>query len=170
MKRRSKIMSNNLATSYARSPREVQFLALLLFLFFSSFCSAEIYKWTDEKGQVHFSDKSDSSRPSDSVEIKVQINSYESVSYETLINDQENSGQEQDRNVIMYSTSWCKYCAKARRYFEASSIPFTEYDIEKDATAKQEYDELGAKGVPVILVGNKRMNGFSVSGFKAIYN
>ena len=28
---------------------------------------------------------------------------------------------------------------------------------------------LGATGVPVILVGKKRMNGFSVKGFQRIY-
>ena len=119
---------------------------------------------------MHFSDKSDASRPSDSVEVKVKINSYESVSYETVASDEETKSEEQNGGVIMYGTSWCKYCAKARRYFESSNIPFTEYDIEKNAAAKLQYDELGAKGVPVILVGNKRMNGFSVSGFNAIYN
>jgi len=29
---------------------------------------------------------------------------------------------------------------------------------------------MGAKGVPVILVGKQRMNGFSAAGFKQIYN
>ncbi|WP_198147347.1 glutaredoxin family protein [Gilvimarinus polysaccharolyticus] len=32
--------------------------------------------------------------------------------------------------VVMYA-SWCGYCKKARRYFRANNIPFTEYDIEK---------------------------------------
>jgi hypothetical protein len=28
---------------------------------------------------------------------------------------------------------------------------------------------MGAKGVPVIFVGKKRMNGFSIAGFKHLY-
>lgn len=71
--------------------------------------------------------------------------------------------------VVMYSTDWCGYCKKARDYFRSQNIAFVEYDIEKNPQARRQYDALGAKGVPVILVGDKRMNGFSVSGFQGIY-
>lgn len=71
--------------------------------------------------------------------------------------------------VVMYATSWCPYCRKARNYFRDNGIPFTEYDIEKNAQARREYDALGARGVPVILVGKKRMNGFSAAGFEKLY-
>jgi glutaredoxin-like YruB-family protein len=69
----------------------------------------------------------------------------------------------------MYSTAWCGYCKKARKYFTSKGIAFIEYDIEKNARAKRDYDALGGKGVPVILVGKKRMNGFSPQGFDRIY-
>lgn len=69
----------------------------------------------------------------------------------------------------MYSTSWCGYCKKAKQYFKKNNITFTEYNIEKNAKAKREYKKMGATGVPVILVGKKRMNGFSQKGFEAIY-
>jgi len=48
-------------------------------------------------------------------------------------------------------------------------IRFTEYDIEKSSKGKRLYKNLGARGVPVILVGKKRMNGFSEAGFEKIY-
>lgn len=44
-----------------------------------------------------------------------------------------------------------------------------EYDIEKNALAKIQYDAMGASGVPVILVGGRRMNGFSEQGFTQLY-
>ncbi|MFT5419606.1 MAG: glutaredoxin-like YruB-family protein [Candidatus Endobugula sp.] len=69
----------------------------------------------------------------------------------------------------MYSTAWCGYCKKARKYFTSKGIAFIEYDIEKNARAKRDYDALGGKGVPVILVGKKRMNGFSPQGFDRLY-
>jgi glutaredoxin len=72
-------------------------------------------------------------------------------------------------HVIMYATSWCGYCRKARNYFKANNIAFSEYDIEKDERAKKKYDALGGRGVPVILVGNKRMNGFNAQSFKRMY-
>ncbi|MCB0392880.1 MAG: DUF4124 domain-containing protein, partial [Bdellovibrionales bacterium] len=43
----------------------------------------EIYKWIGEKGKVHFSDKKP--RDLESEEIKLRINTYESVSYDTSI-------------------------------------------------------------------------------------
>ncbi len=122
---------------------------------------AEIYKWTDKKGKVHFSDKKPRNLKSE--EIRLRINTYESVSYDTSIF---NTG----KKVVMYSTEWCAYCKKAKKYFVRKSISFIEYDIEKSSEAKKQYKQMGAKGVPVILVGNKRMNGFSEKGFEKIYN
>ena len=63
--------------------------------------------------------------------------------------------------VTMFATSWCPYCRKAREYFSAHNIPFTELDVEKSDEAKQRYRAIGGKGVPVILVGEQRLNGFS---------
>lgn len=121
---------------------------------------AEIYRWTDENGKVHFSDRDPGDQKTESMEIRVNV--YKSVSYDASIFD---TGPE----VVMYSASWCPYCKKARNYFKAKGIAFTEYDIEKDAGAKSRYERMGATGVPVILVGKKRMNGFSEEGFERIY-
>ena len=63
--------------------------------------------------------------------------------------------------VKMYATSWCPYCAKARAYFARRGIAYVEVDIEKSREGRAEYDRLGARGIPVILVGPQRMNGFS---------
>ncbi|MGB1221981.1 MAG: glutaredoxin family protein, partial [Alcanivoracaceae bacterium] len=57
----------------------------------------------------------------------------------------------------------------ARRYFKQNNIAFTEHDIEKSEKARKAYDRLNARGVPVILYGRERMNGFSVAGFKRMY-
>ena len=63
--------------------------------------------------------------------------------------------------VKMYATSWCPYCAKARAYFARRGIAYVEVDIEKSREGRAEYDRLGARGVPLILVSTQRMNGFS---------
>lgn len=74
------------------------------------------------------------------------------------------------KKVVMYATSWCPYCSKARKYFRANHIPYTEYDIEKDATAKQRHQELGGGGVPLILVDKERIRGFSEESFREVYD
>jgi glutaredoxin len=68
---------------------------------------------------------------------------------------------QQRAEVKMYATSWCPYCAKARAYFARRGIAYVEIDIEKSREGRAEYNKLGARGVPVILVGAQRMHGFS---------
>lgn len=139
----------------------------LFVLIISNTVFSEIYKWTDDSGRVHYSDKASTSLPVEIIAVKV--NSYEHVSFEVII-DERPKKRIRNRKVVMYSTSWCGYCKKARKYFIANSIAFIEHDIEKDKRAKKRYDKLGGKGIPVIIYGKKRMNGFSISGFKKIYS
>ena len=98
-------------------------------------------------------------------QLSLKINSYESVSYESFTPAQSATSQ----RVIMYSAAWCGYCKQARQYFRRSGISFVEYDIEKNQNARRAYDAIGGNGVPVILVGNKRLNGFTVANFQSIY-
>jgi len=139
----------------------MKYLILLVsLLIFAESSSAEIYKWTDEKGHIHYSNIKPENQ--DVIEIEVKISTYENVSYTT-------SEVDLGKKVVIFSANWCGACKKAKRYFRRNAIPFTEYDIEKGAKAKSLYKKLGATGIPVILVGKKRMNGFTEAGFKRIY-
>ena len=74
----------------------------------------------------------------------------------------------QSAPVVMYATSWCPYCAKARAYFARTGTAYTEYDIEKSAAAKAEFKRLGGRGVPLILVGKEKMSGFNELAFESL--
>ena len=73
------------------------------------------------------------------------------------------------KKVVMFSTSWCTYCKKAKAYFKKNGIRFTEYDVEKSRKGQKLYAQMGAKSVPVIMVGDQHMSGFSESGFQRLY-
>ncbi len=139
----------------------MKYVIFLVFICFSQTSLAEIYKWTDEQGNVHYGDAKN--RPEDTKTEKVDfgINTYESTGVDN------NSAKPE--KVVMYSTSWCGYCKKARNYFLAKNIPFVEYDIEKDRNAKRRYDQIGGSGVPVILYKGGRINGFNRSSFDRLY-
>ena len=115
---------------------------------------AEIYKTIDENGRVIFSDK-----PSETAEIvEIKVNSVEgpaTVAEYSL-------GISTSSKVVMYSTEWCGVCKKAKKYMQTNDIDFKEYDIEKNTNAKRKFKKLGGRGVPLILVGDQRMSGFSV--------
>lgn len=141
----------------------MRYAFLILFvLALSPALHAEIHKWRDENGTLHFSDK-----PPVDIEsevIVVEPNVYAQPTIEEVSVDLASNGK-----VVMYSTTWCGYCRKAREYFRTNKIAFKEYDVETNAKGKRDYKRLNASGVPVILVGKKRLNGFSEKKFDAIY-
>ncbi|MDH3380190.1 MAG: DUF4124 domain-containing protein [Gammaproteobacteria bacterium] len=122
----------------------------------------QVYRWFDDDGNVHFTDMPPNNQETE--QVRLRINSYSTT--ELLEMDEKLSSDK----VVMYGTDWCPYCDKAKKYFATNDIPFVEYDIKKDSTAKREYDRLGGRGVPVILVGDKSMNGFSVAAFEQMNN
>jgi len=133
---------------------------------------AGIYKWVDANGRVQFSDRVPEEGSAEQVELG-PINTYENVTIESNQETEDSvskvpkSGK--SKKVVMYSASWCGVCTRARRFLTAKGIPFQELDVEKSQSAKREWKRMNAKGVPVILVGDQRMTGFSEARFMALY-
>ena len=63
--------------------------------------------------------------------------------------------------IILYATTWCGYCAKTRELFQKNGIAYTEQDIEKSQAARQAYDRLGGRGVPVIDARGTVIHGYN---------
>jgi glutaredoxin len=126
---------------------------------------SDVYKWVDESGRVHYGDK-----PSGNVQPKKlhgKITTFDAVA--VAPSSDKPTSKVHKKKVTMYSTSWCGYCKKARKYFVAKGIPFVEYDIEKNPQAKRQYDAIGGSGVPVIAMGKRNMKGFSQASFDRFY-
>ncbi|MBC2656784.1 glutaredoxin family protein [Pseudomonas sp. MSSRFD41] len=54
--------------------------------------------------------------------------------------------------VVLYATDWCGYCKATRRFLDQKGIPYREFDIEKDPSARQAYIDLGGAGIPILDV------------------
>ena len=65
-----------------------------------------------------------------------------------------------DVDVLMYGTSWCGYCAKARQLLDEQGITYYEYDIESSNEGYRQFQDLGGKGVPLFQIGGKVVKGF----------
>ncbi len=64
-------------------------------------------------------------------------------------------------NVVMFATSWCPYCAKAREVLKREGVRFTELDLERDPRAKNFLENtMGMGGFPVMVIGNRVTAGF----------
>jgi len=116
-----------------------------------------IYKWKDANGGVHIGDQPPD--PSSSQQISVRVNTYKGGA----VGAQERALNAAAKKVVIYTTSRCGYCQKAKAWFRSNGVPYTEYDVESSIKGKRDYKKLGGQAVPIILVGEQRLNGFSES-------
>lgn len=73
------------------------------------------------------------------------------------------------KKLVIYTTTNCGYCAKARKYFAENKIPYKEKNIDTSKKYHREFEKFGGKGVPVLFWGKHKMTGFSESRFKKMY-
>ena len=69
---------------------------------------------------------------------------------------------------VMYATSWCGYCKKAREYLAGRDIELVEFDIESDATARRDFDTLRGMATPLIYRGFERVQGFDIAALEPL--
>jgi glutaredoxin len=163
-------------------------IALLLAVF-TGVSTADLYRYTDSKGELHFVD--DLGKVP--MKYRKQVNDAEpqgNVSFtdptpasppppprerpERERRERERPKQ-QARNtaspkVEVFLTSWCGYCKKMVRFLNEKGIPYTAYDIEKDPAAARTHKELGGRGVPLVRVGSRVVHGYSPEAVMAYYN
>ncbi len=135
---------------------------------------AEVFKWVDAQGNIHYSDKKPENQQSEEIKIKAHT---PDLSYQNKLENKPSVDSKETENpykkkqkVTMYSASWCGYCKKARAYFQDNKIRYAEYDIEKNLKAKKHYEQLGGTGVPLLVAKRKQMQGFSEPRFERWYN
>ena len=63
--------------------------------------------------------------------------------------------------VIIYTTPQCGFCNLAKSFFSKHNIDYSEYDITSSQRGFQEYRELKGQGVPLIFVGDTRLDGYN---------
>lgn len=77
--------------------------------------------------------------------------------------------EETSSEVVLYSTSWCGYCAAARTFLERRGVEYVEKDVEKSSSARSELQKkkrkarLKGEGVPVIDVRGRLVMGFDAA-------
>ena len=150
------------------------FLLFVTFLLLaSSAVSAAIYKWKDKDGNIVFSDA-----PSPPGVEEVEIKKFQQDTIETpkLKRETPRTKGESFRekrsyeniNVIMYMTSWCPYCLKAREYIRSLNVNLMEYDVEKDKSKREEMlrKSGGSAGVPLVDIEGIIIKGYSPSAIQ----
>jgi glutaredoxin len=128
-------------------------LGILAALFAFTATAESVYKWKDDQGRVHYSNEPPPTQTG-AAKVRLVIPSFGGPA---VVSGTAGRGG----GVVLYGTASCGYCTAARNHLAQLRVPFTEFDVENDAGARAAFHELGGRGVPLILVGNQRMDGFN---------
>ncbi len=91
-----------------------------------------------------------------SVIISSESTDVEDVKAETVVN-------QNNARVKIYGRDSCVYCVEAKEYLESKNVSYVYLDVRNNQTAKREYEEMGFSGVPIIVIGDEVIEGYSPS-------
>lgn len=74
------------------------------------------------------------------------------------------------KQVVLYATDWCGYCKQARAFLAKHNVRYTEVDIEKSPEGKRDYDRIGLRGVPILVIDGQSLKGFDPGRVAAALN
>jgi glutaredoxin len=69
-------------------------------------------------------------------------------------------GLAKEGNVVMYTTSSCPYCAKARDWLATHGIAYRDCNVDVEAQCQADYVAKGQPGVPLMRVNDRWQLGF----------
>lgn len=123
--------------------------------------SAQMFKWKDEKGVVHFSDT-----PPPASAKQVNVKSFSGVDGGTPL-PYELAQSARNHPVTLYTMVGCGPCDQGRNLLLARGVPFSE----KTVNTPDDQDRLKAAGgsttLPLLTVGPVKLSGFQEDAWGA---
>ena len=136
------------------------FIGLLCLLFLSS-AHAEMYKWTDASGKVHFSDQPP---PDDVAKVeKKTVGAAPTSAIQTRGLSYGLAMAVRSNPVTLYTTRNCLPCDEGRLMLKKRGIPFAEKTVNTNEDIKKMKELSGENGLPLLMVGSNKQIGFEVS-------
>jgi glutaredoxin len=138
-------------------------VGLALFVCVAS-ASAQIYKWTDSKGVVHYSDTPVAGKATSIKDTPPPpAVALPSLPYEL-------AEAARKHPVTLYTSSGCTACDQGRQLLKQRGVPFVEKTVASDADAAK-LKEAGSDGqLPLLLVGRSKLVGFEAGGWTTALN
>jgi glutaredoxin len=126
--------------------------------------SAQLYRWTDEKGRTHLTD-----RPPPPNAKNVQQRSAETTPSAAATN-LPYSVQLAAKNypVTLYTAPDCAPCGTARALLNQRGVPFHEVSVTGQAASEQLRKAVGGLSVPSLVVGTSTQKGFEKGAYDSM--
>jgi glutaredoxin len=143
-------------------PLKIALGAFALLLAVSFAAHAQMYRWTDKQGRVHYTD---TPPPKDALKaqeknLRSNTSSGGEMSYET---------QEAMKKypVKLFTAEKCDPCTEGRSLLSKRGIPFREIVVKDDAS-RAELKKVNDKGeVPVLIVGTDVRKGYEAGNWNS---
>ncbi len=143
-------------------------LALLLAI---GAARAEVFRWTDADGTVHYSDR----KPEKIAAEAIAVDHYAppAPAAASAAPDEAQASEpaavaKKPISAVMYLSPTCGYCTKAARFFDARGVPWRGIDITASKQAKRDFDRQGGRGTPLIFLGGQRIAGFDQDHLESV--
>ena len=125
---------------------------------------AQIYRWTDEKGQTHITDTPPppTARSVETPKARTSVVEGSQTPFELSV-------AMRDFPVVLYTSPNCgEGCAAARELLNKRAVPFREVQVWNEATNAELKKVSGANEVPTLLVGRSVQRGFEPGAYDAL--
>ena len=133
----------------------------------SAAASAQVYRWTDPQGKTHYGDKPPEEMKDKAKEVKITAKSYDGPpqidDWAAIIRrpaTEATRGYDAGR-LTLFSATWCGPCKRAKAHLAKNGISYRNVDIDESDENKAEFRAFGGGVIPLFILGNKRMRGFS---------
>lgn len=63
--------------------------------------------------------------------------------------------------ITLYSSSGCSHCRQLKQWLQQHQIKFMEFDVQRNQRAFKDFQRLGGRGVPLLVVGERQIQGFN---------
>jgi glutaredoxin len=135
-------------------------LAIVL-LGIAAMASAQLYRWTDEKGKVHFGDTPPPAGARNVQKKAVAPASSSRGASEPYILQQ----PMKDFPVTLYSAPSCESCGPARQLLNARGVPFKEISVTTNDQIAELSKAVGGNVVPALIVGPSVIKGYEEGAY-----
>ena len=129
--------------------------------------SAQMYRWTDEKGRVHVTD---TPPPASAKGVKrsetapVAPASPQSAAAEPFALQQART----NFPITLYTVPNCDPCNAARKLLNARGVPFKEVSVTENSLIEELQKAIGSNTVPSMTVGSTAQKGFEGGAYQAL--
>jgi glutaredoxin len=126
-------------------------------LLWAAAASAQLYRWVDKDGKVHYTD----TPPPASAGKSAQLRSGSGGATDTSALPYATQQAAKNFPVTIYTAENCKEaCAEARKLLQARGVPFREVAVADEKSRDELKQVSGSDEVPVLTVGRSVTKGF----------